>query len=447
MHIDFLDTLHCPYCDSKLRTVKIIDSKADTIEYGIVECNCFSYPVVGGILYLKIDSFNAMAKDCLSINKKLSALHQLIISRRSLKDKIFDRIRRYSLLQEFLNNHEEKTSGQSIVRLSSMNLYQTVDALNWGTWGDYVKYRYSADSFFETLPFLSLLKDKEEYALDHSCGLGHYSNVIQEAFPLLKIVCTDMNFSFLWLTKKHCVNNAQLLCLDEAAPLPFPDNSFTGILNSDAFPYFVSKALLAKEFHRVISPAGIIILTHLHNPLAKQWKGMPIPPSAYTVLFKGLPMNVIPGKSAVEGLFADSLDFSKRYDSHEIDSSDSVNIIISENVDVFRSRTNIRNDILVGRGNLIINPIYEITEQDNSLNLKMRMPNPFYEEDNPFLRKYLPKEYTIHRQEITHEKMIQDMVDRFILVNVPASFVAPDNTRRWDMIKSQFSPLQELRRA
>jgi ubiquinone/menaquinone biosynthesis C-methylase UbiE len=66
---------------------------------------------------------------------------------------------------------------------------------------------------------------------------------------------------------------AKLLCGDAHA-LPFPDDSFDTLVNTDAFTLYDDPVKAMAEFYRVLRPGGRLVLLEYGLPKDRNWLGM-----------------------------------------------------------------------------------------------------------------------------------------------------------------------------
>ena len=59
MRSDWLATLHCPYSGSKFITSNIVKGADDEIDYGIITSEAGDFPIVDGILRLRVDEYRS----------------------------------------------------------------------------------------------------------------------------------------------------------------------------------------------------------------------------------------------------------------------------------------------------------------------------------------------------------------------------------------------------
>jgi uncharacterized protein YbaR (Trm112 family) len=49
-----LNDLVCPYCNGRFRVVSEVETAADHLNYALIECRCFKFPIVEGVLLLSL---------------------------------------------------------------------------------------------------------------------------------------------------------------------------------------------------------------------------------------------------------------------------------------------------------------------------------------------------------------------------------------------------------
>src|SRR4051794_33161365 len=57
MRWDLLETLHCPYSGSRFTRSAVLQETGDGVEYGILNSGAGDFPVIAGILRLKVDEY------------------------------------------------------------------------------------------------------------------------------------------------------------------------------------------------------------------------------------------------------------------------------------------------------------------------------------------------------------------------------------------------------
>lgn len=121
----------------------------------------------------------------------------------------------------------------------------------------------------------SLHLEPSSRVLDAGCGTG---NVTLHLVNLgYEVVALDSSQPMLARASRKC--HTKMVCADLNQPLPFPENTFSGVTCSNALYSVEQPEETLKELHRVLKPGGQIVLS---NPLSSfnmgqvmscHWKG------------------------------------------------------------------------------------------------------------------------------------------------------------------------------
>lgn len=96
--------------------------------------------------------------------------------------------------------------------------------------------------------------------LDIPCGTGEMLTRLLHDLPNLRPVGGDLSFGMLQHARdKPALAHVPLVQADAAA-LPFRDHSFDRILCANSFHYFPTPDRALAEFHRLLRPAGLLVL-------------------------------------------------------------------------------------------------------------------------------------------------------------------------------------------
>lgn len=426
----FLRTLSCPYCGRQLEIAKIFSEDGMNLTNAIVNCECDRYPIVEGILVLRKGTNIKNAVEFLERNKILQAQNVLIEPKPySLLGLVFLELEKIDItLCHRISLFLKKMMNKPI--FEGHTFFETIDRLKWRSWGEYLKYRFSAPTFFEILPLIQLIKQTKKAVLDVACGVGHSSFVISNYVPEEKIVCVDRLFVHLYLAKKFFVKNAKFICLDANSLLPFTNKVFSSIFCLDALHYISSKFSLAREFIRTLDHDGVLLLPHLHNSLKfNPNPGEPLTPQGYADLFNNLEIRLIPEKNLIESfLLKNELDLEKKFSEAEINSSNAITLVASENKGLFKLYENLDTNYVKKDKKLVINPIYKVIERGDSLYLTADYPRhqvSYF----PLMKKYLPKSCVIEKDIFTSiknrkiAKKREKMIKNFVLIGVPKNYI------------------------
>jgi SAM-dependent methyltransferase/uncharacterized protein YbaR (Trm112 family) len=428
MKQELLELLKCPYCGSDFEIEEIYEvfsEDEDEIRNGCIKCECSEYPILEGILILK----NTATKKYIIEHLKKKEVEKAVAL--SFKEGVNDICR----VADFI---EPKPAGKIIkkcllgfARHSSISNKKTsfFDALGKGSYEVYLKHRFSSQTFWSLYPFVPLLRRRRKRILEVCCGAGHASFVISNYVNPEELICVDGKFKSLYLAKKY-FSNAEFINIDANYQLPFKDGIFSSVLIMDAFHYVDARALLAKEFERVLNPEGMLLLLHLHNALVENVAaGKPLSPLTWKGLFD-LDITMLPEKSIVEDfVLRDRLDLSKKCSEKDLNSSDAILMIAGADSDCFEG---LWEDILGIKENLIINPIYKMEEKGDKIVLEREFPSEFFRMEYPLTEKYLPERCEIDKRFVkgrivrvsdSDEIEIEDLMRKFVIINVPENYI------------------------
>ena len=433
MRPELLKLMKCPYCGTDFEIDEVYSENEGEIINGCVKCECNEYPILEGIVILKNTHTKEYIINYLKKEKTEKAValsfgnytNDICRVADFIEPKPFGKLFKKNLLS-FVNSYSKKI----YKRYSDKNL-SFCDVLGNGSFDAYLKHRFSSQTFWSLYPFIKLLRKKRKRILDVCCGAGHASFVISKYVNPDELICVDGGFKSLYLAKKY-FSNAEFINIDANYQLPFKDDTFSSVLMMDAFHYVDARALLAKEFERVLSKEGMLLLLHLHNALVENVAaGKPLSPSTWKGLFDNRNVMALPEKSMVEDfVLRDKLDLSKRYSEKELNLSDAILMIGGADSDCFDG---IWKDILEIKikENLIINPIYKMKEEGDKILLEREFPSEFFRKEYPLTEKYLPERCEIDKRFVNGRSVcvsgedeieIENLMRKFVVINVPENY-------------------------
>jgi SAM-dependent methyltransferase/uncharacterized protein YbaR (Trm112 family) len=435
MKQELLELMKCPYCGADFEIEDIYSESEGELTNGCIKCECDIYPILEGILIIKNTPtkkhiINYLKKK--EIKKAIAlpfgpGVNDICRAVDIIEPNPCGKIFRKSSLG-FVNHFSKKRYR----RYSNINL-SFCDVLGNGPSDVYFKHRFSSQTFWSIYPFISLLRKKRKRILDVCCGAGHVSFVISKYVNPDELICVDGDFKSLYLAKKY-FSNAEFINIDANYQLPFKDDIFSSVLMMDAFHYVDARALLAKEFERVLSKEGMLLLLHLHNALVGNVAaGKPLSPSTWKGLFD-INVMALPEKSIVEDfILRDRLDLSKKYSKEELNLSDAILIMAGVDLDCFDE---IWKEILKtkkSKENLIINPIYkQMKEEGDKILLERDFPSEFFRKEYPLTEKLLPVKCEISKKFVngrsvcvsdSDEMEIENLMRKFVVINVPENYI------------------------
>ena len=378
MRESLLERLRCPFCGGRLGVVEN-DALARTngrIDAGVLGCDCCAFPVVAGIPVLIANDRTRDAMHQLEAGHEEQALFTLL----DLDDA------RGASFRSLLQRPQPITYREALALLSL-----DAEAENF-------LYRFSDPTFVIADALVRALGQTRwtmsGAVLDVCGGSGHLTRVLASMAPAGGVVSADVYFWKLWLARRYNVPEADAVCCDGNAPLPFARDAFSLVHLADAFPYIWHKRLLAEELLRAAGPDGVVVMPHLHSSLGENFSaGMTLTPAGYRDLFA----DRAPRLFSDERLFSDALDgmadLGRALSVDEIGNEPSFSLVASRRDDLFTRRELAESRDV--RGALTVNPLYRVERQGQSSLLTLTFPTPEYEEEFGACKRYLPATLTI----------------------------------------------------
>ncbi|MDE0831504.1 MAG: hypothetical protein OSB03_20130 [Vicinamibacterales bacterium] len=416
MHTAWLDHLRCPFCGTRLALVDTGATVADdrVVTEGVLGCECCAFPVVAGIPVLVADDTTRAAMHALEAGRSHDALLTLL----GLEG---DRATQFSALH---------------ARESAATYREALDILSPDAEGRYFLYRFSDPTFRPAEAVAHALGRQPGLAagpiLDLCGGSGHLARTLAGLGPpdatSPHTIVADLHFWKLWLATRFTAPTADAVCCNADAPLPFISELFSMVVLMDAFPYIWHKRLCADEMSRVATPAGVLLLPHLHSALGENVSaGDPLSPRAYQELFASRHPRLFSDARLFEELVdQDVVDLAADLPPTAIGDEPSLTLVASTSDELFRRQT--AGTPLALTGTLAINPLYALFSESDRSVLRLRFPTPEYAEEFADCRRYLPDAVTIDAdltRPLVPELFGDDYADlrrRRVLVDAPPRY-------------------------
>jgi len=383
MRRDFIELLHCPFSGSRFSLSKLSKENSSEVEYGVIRSEAGDFPIIDGILRLKIDEYQRPLVSLINAND---------LDRSLLVALETSSFQRGGALLHFLDHTSYKQGFNNVARTlarlkrpvyrmltNTAEKFTTMaSGLKSTSWANWQTYRFSMPAFMPIYPLLHLIEG-EGPLLDFGSGLGHASFLISRRIQPSVITCADDVFSALFLARRFFVQDATFICLDGDYPLPFPSAHFSVIFSSDVVHLIDSKLSLTQEFRRTLTDKGVMILPHNHNKLSPVRFGKSLTPEGYGNLFKGTQIRIVPEDWLVDQFIeCDSLDFKKEWTLQELNSSiKGLSIVASNDGTVFERYCGVWRRYTQCMLNPVANPLYNIRGEGGAWNLETRVGDPY----------------------------------------------------------------------
>lgn len=284
-----LERLECPRCKESLALAQV-RSRTARIEFGLLECPCSTYPIVGGVAVLKRGGLTAAAvariragdnEGACAVLLGGSAIHGGALRRRSV-----DALRALAA-SELLGGPDrlvprvaEVTVGSS--RTAQWPTFQAgLEALvEPARFREYLLYRPFCQSFWSLHAVLPLLDRAAGWILDLGGGAGHAARLLSTS--LGRSVCNvDTDVRLLYLAAQFMHPTEPAIAVERGRDLPFRSDAFDTAVNLDGLHYFEHKYAAGRELDRVTDDRGAILLLHQHTQALHPHHGIPVAPDTY----------------------------------------------------------------------------------------------------------------------------------------------------------------------
>ncbi|MEQ1898520.1 MAG: methyltransferase domain-containing protein [Vicinamibacterales bacterium] len=350
----------------------------DTLQWGVLGCECCAYPVVDGIPVILTGDEAREAMHAMEAGHPNAAL-RLCLGLDTDRWQAFDRLR---------------TTGTATYR-------EMLAVLSPDAEGTYFLYRFSDPTFVMAEALLRAIAQApgafDGPVLDVCGGSGHLTRVLA-SLARGPVHLADVFFWKLWLARTFTVPSAHAVCCDANQPLPFAREAFAAVMLSDAFPYIWQRRMLAGELMRAVRPDGVVVMPHLHSALGyNHAQGMALSPSAYSDLLAPMAPRLFSDAALQDAAIAGSiggatLDLTASLTPEQIGDENSLSLVASHRPDVFASRTVSHPPDPCGV--LRLNPLYRMERRDGLSVCTLTFPTEEYEDEFGSVRRYLPDTWT-----------------------------------------------------
>jgi SAM-dependent methyltransferase len=296
VQVELLEQLVCPYCDAGFEIARAVARNSERLDYGLVQCRCFAFPVVDGILLLSLAKGYGGAEEELQpyVPLQVAAVHYLErddvaglrswISRHAplaaeLIDgttepyltfaarldrqlavevrRFLDAYGRYEVLgyQGVVSRRTVGGALRSLLRRWRGPAGESAAESSFPTPDDYYAARYFSPRVNAlALQFAALPPARRVLSL--CCGHGVFENLVKARGQRPAMVSLDGQFLNLLLTRRFADHGGSYICHDVQFPLPFRSATFDGVFSSTCLPEIPAQRTFASEAIRVTSEQG-----------------------------------------------------------------------------------------------------------------------------------------------------------------------------------------------
>lgn len=259
MEVNNLSLLRCPYCESPF-TLNSNHKNYDNQNrlWGIVRCNCDSYPVVANILYLKKDTGMTNKKAVKFIAKKnlFQTIFLLVEDNRIIKSLLI------FLLTSNLN-----------LKKYEMVIYQLLGIFsNHKVWINYLKNRnLKAKDFKKWLPLLKKNFKEGNLIVDAGCGNSFIYQNLPKGTQYIGIDVDFLSLVMFQIFHKQ-YKNSVFICSDLNQGFPIKEAAANHVVFLDSLICMYSKKRILKNSYKVLSKGWLYLFgLFSSNQLTDQW--------------------------------------------------------------------------------------------------------------------------------------------------------------------------------
>jgi SAM-dependent methyltransferase/uncharacterized protein YbaR (Trm112 family) len=399
MNTELLAVLECPFCGTPLHPDE--DARNEwrdgAMAYGVLHCQCCTYPVVDGIPFIQTGS---MAREVL----------RMVMSGQSERALI--------LLLGATDVPAERIA-PLLADDPGFSFAKALELLSKDAEGMYLLYRFSDPTYLAGHALLNAVGQNSscwvKRVLDVGGGTGHFTRSLSTMHGDRDVVLADITYWKLWLAKRFIAPHCSPVCCDANQPLPFAPDTFSLVFSSDAFHYIWARRGLASEMLRVAGSHGTVVLAHLHNALVENPSpGMPLDPVGYRRLFRDAHCHMLRESHLLEvALHGGQVSLSQDASDTSLFAESALCLVASRQVDLFR-------DYLVAvppdTTTRDLNPLYHVEMRGQRTILQRRFPSDFYESEFAASKRYLPEVVEVDGQQQ------QQPSARFVLLDLPRRY-------------------------
>lgn len=293
----------CPYCGSGLQVSKSVVQQGGRLQYGLVQCQCFVFPVVNGVLLLSLFKGYGGAEEAMQpyVPLQVAALRYL---EREDVDGLKAWIRRHMPL---IGTLIDGTSGDYLsfnMRMSAelersserylddQGRYEVLGYARSGVFARWIRRARHAGTalrrrldrrrallrtltsfygsrFFgprtQSLALQALELDLSGRVLSLCGGHGVFENLLAAAGKVDGVTTIDGQLINLFVIQRYINHRVNLVCHDVQLPLPFHDSAFDAVFSSTCVPEVPAQKTFIAEAMRVGSEKGWVCFDSIWN--------------------------------------------------------------------------------------------------------------------------------------------------------------------------------------
>jgi hypothetical protein len=197
--------------------------------------------------------------------------------------------------------------------------------------------------------------------------------------------------------------------------------------------YSRAKATTGAEMGRVLAVDGLAILPHTHNAaMDNPCPGTPLTLAGYRRVLDGLSLAFFPEERLVrQALAGEPLDTALEVDAPTLASSHAFVILASHRTAAWHDPIREQSGESDHPARLVVNPVYQTAIEGDILRCHRRPLSKYYWDEYPASQGYFPEKLLLKRSELKDKERRRELLQRFLLVQVPPMFMPPRPEEKW----------------
>jgi SAM-dependent methyltransferase len=299
VNLDQLSRMRCPYCRGGFDVAASLQEDGGALRYGTVECRCFRFPVLDGILLLGLTKGYGGAEEALQPYAPLQVAALTFLEQRDVPGLLAWIDDHAPLVGALLRSEgatylelaaelHDATEAASRRYLAEQGRFGVVGTAAPGLRSKLRAVRSPGPSTTAPEALLDQLADfyvarflspranslamlvaglrPPRSVLSLCCGHGILETVLDAAEPSgPEVVSIDAQLLNLLVTRRNVGGRGTFICHDVQLPLPFADGAFDAVISSTCLPEIPSQAAFVEEATRVTHVEGWTLFDSIWN--------------------------------------------------------------------------------------------------------------------------------------------------------------------------------------
>jgi len=446
-----LPLLRCPHCDSTFDFEPVPAPTEGSGEFGVLRCRCADYPVLDDVPIIQrthVGMFEHTRGTVESAGASIGTLVELVrrgdstkallecivpsgtpgdLLRRCLGWRRSGQLARYLAQRKF--RHEVLDRRLSVTAIDVLEHFYLRGGPLDPSMGHYFIRRFATPRHLAALSLACCIPMDAKPILDIACGIGSLAHYFTQRPDSTGVVGLDMNFYHLWLAKHWVAPLGNYVCASADDPLPFRDQTFSGVFCSDAYHYLSRNRKALLEQIRRCAPDRIVVITRVGNRDVMPNEGAELDLGGYLSEFDASEVRIFDEDELVRHYLRRSNPFAHAC-------ADGASHAGAKWFS-FAWNTGIGVELEDGYGEIPPhaigeigwNPIYRrSTLANGDLQLRFEFPIVWYAYENHAMLAYHPLRLTVPKAKAQHlpdwktDSDLRALVDSFALIGLPHRF-------------------------